>query len=137
MKYVPRIIDKELKEKLAAVGAVVIEGPRACGKTETARKIAASEVLLDVDKDARTLAEIDPAQALVGATPRLIDEWQLEPSIWNHVRRAIDDDRPPASLSSPGPQRLLTTSRGTRAPDALPACACAPSLSSKPGIPLA
>ena len=98
MKYVPRIIDKELKKKLAAVGAVVIEGPRACGKTETARQIAASEVLLDVDKDARTLAEIDPAQALVGATPRLIDEWQLEPSIWNHVRRAIDDRRAPGQF---------------------------------------
>ena len=93
MEYLPRIVDTQLKAKLAATGAVVIEGPRACGKTETARQLAASEVLLDVDKDARVLAEIDPAQALDGATPRLIDEWQIEPSLWNHVRRAIDDRR--------------------------------------------
>ncbi len=78
--YIKRIVDRELAERLAATGAVVIEGPRACGKTETARQIAASEVLLDVDKDARVLAGIAPSQVLAGATPRLIDEWQLEPS---------------------------------------------------------
>jgi len=49
MTYLPRIADKELIDKLASTGAVVIEGPKACGKTETARQIAASEVLLDVD----------------------------------------------------------------------------------------
>ncbi len=91
--YIKRIVDRELVERLAATGAVVIEGPRACGKTETARQIAASEVLLDVNEDARVLAGIAPSQILAGATPRLIDEWQLEPSIWNHVRRAIDDRR--------------------------------------------
>ncbi len=81
----------ELDERLAAAGAVVMEGPKASGKTATARQKAASEVLLDTDRNARELASVDPATALAGATPRLIDEWQLEPSIWNHVRRAVDD----------------------------------------------
>ena len=96
--YVERIVDAELSERLAATGAVVIEGPRACGKTETARQIAASEVLLDVDADARVLAGIAPSQVLAGAAPRLIDEWQLEPSIWNHVRRTIDDRNAPGQF---------------------------------------
>ncbi len=91
MNYLPRIVETELDECLAATGAVVMEGPKACGKTATARQKAASEVLLDTDRNARQLASVDPATALAGATPRLIDEWQLEPSIWNHVRRAVDD----------------------------------------------
>ena len=91
MLYLPRIVEMELDERLAAIGAVVMEGPKACGKTATARQKAASEVLLDTDRNARELASVDPATALAGATPRLIDEWQLEPSIWNHVRRAVDD----------------------------------------------
>lgn len=91
MTYLPRIADKELIDKLASAGAVVIEGPKACGKTETARRIAASEVLLDVDANARQAAAIDPALILEGEVPRLIDEWQLEPIIWNHIRRAVDD----------------------------------------------
>lgn len=57
--------------------------------------IVASEVLLDVDQDARHLAEADPAEVLKGPPPRLIDEWQLEPGIWNHVRRSVDDRRAP------------------------------------------
>lgn len=91
MAYLPRIADRELEKRLEAAGAVLIEGPKACGKTETARQIANSEVLLDVDVDAREAAEINPALILDGDVPRLIDEWQVEPSIWNHVRRAVDD----------------------------------------------
>ncbi|MGH8776835.1 MAG: ATP-binding protein [Jiangellaceae bacterium] len=68
-----------------------MEGPKACGKTATARQIAASEVLLDVDRQARQAVAVDPRLVLNGPTPRLIDEWQLEPEIWNHVRRAVDD----------------------------------------------
>ncbi len=75
----------------ASTGAVVIEGPKACGKTVTGRGMAASEVLLDVDEEARLAVGVDPALVLAGDTPRLIDEWQNEPSIWNHVRRAVDD----------------------------------------------
>jgi predicted AAA+ superfamily ATPase len=68
----------------------VVEGPKACGKTATAKQLAASEVLLDVDANARHAMAVDPALVLAGPTPRLIDEWQVEPAIWNHVRRAVD-----------------------------------------------
>jgi len=73
------------------MGAVVIEGPRACGKTATARQVAASEVQLDVDQNARRAVAVDPGLVLEGPAPRLIDEWQTEPEIWNHIRRAIDE----------------------------------------------
>jgi uncharacterized protein len=103
MTYVPRIVDAELRDRLKANGAVVIEGPKACGKTETARQQAASEVLLDVDPAAQRAAEIDPGLVLDGETPRLIDEWQIVPAVWNHVRREVD------SRGRPG-QFLLTGS---------------------------
>jgi uncharacterized protein len=96
--YRPRIVDGELAARLESTGAVAIEGPKACGKTATARRIAASEVLLDTDLEARRTATVDPALVLGGATPRLIDEWQLEPAIWNHVRRAIDDRHEPGQF---------------------------------------
>jgi predicted AAA+ superfamily ATPase len=95
MAYLPRIVDVELAELLAADGAVVIEGPKACGKTETARQRAASEVLLDVDVNAQQAATIDPSLILPGDRPRLIDEWQIKPAIWNHVRRAVDESQRP------------------------------------------
>lgn len=91
MTYLSRVVDPELRARLGAAGAVVIEGPKACGKTETARRLAASSVLLDVDENARRAAAVDPALVLDGRAPRLIDEWQIEPNIWNHVRRAVDD----------------------------------------------
>ena len=90
MTYLPRIVDAELAELLEAAGAVLVEGPRATGKTATAARAAASDVLLDVDDNARRMIGADPAAVLDGDTPRLIDEWQLEPAIWNHVRREID-----------------------------------------------
>ena len=90
MDYLPRIVDTELAELLEASGAVLIEGPKACGKTETALRAAASKVLLDVDDNARRMIGVDPAVVLEGDMPRLIDEWQLEPAIWNHVRRMVD-----------------------------------------------
>ena len=98
MSYLPRIVDGELAARLEASGGVVIEGPKARGKTETARQIAASEVRLDVDAEARLAISVDPALVLGGAPPRLIDEWQLEPAIWNHVRRAIDDRGAPGQF---------------------------------------
>ena len=90
MKYLPRIVDSELAESLGAAGAVLVEGPKASGKTATAMQAVESEVLLDVDDNARRMVGADPASVLDGGTPRLIDEWQLEPAIWNHVRRAVD-----------------------------------------------
>jgi predicted AAA+ superfamily ATPase len=91
MDYRPRIVDSELDRRLSAAGAVVIEGPKACGKTATARNLAASEVLLDIDANARQALAIDPRLVLDGDTPRLIDEWQVEPTIWNHIRRMVDE----------------------------------------------
>ena len=93
MTYLPRLVDAELAARLTGWRAVLIEGPKACGKTETARQIAASEVLLDVDENARQAAAIDPSLLLAGEMPRLIDEWQLEPAVWNHVRRWVDDKK--------------------------------------------
>ncbi|HET7418715.1 MAG TPA: DUF4143 domain-containing protein [Solirubrobacterales bacterium] len=90
MSYLPRVADGELQNHLASTGAVLVEGPKACGKTETARQLAASEVLLDVDVEARKAATLDPRLILEGDIPRLIDEWQLAPEIWNHIRRAVD-----------------------------------------------
>ncbi len=91
MEYLPRVADSELARRLSVAVAVVVEGPRACGKTSTARQVAASEVLLDTDENARRLVDADPAAALAGAVPRLFDEWQVAPAVWNQVRRAVDE----------------------------------------------
>lgn len=103
MSYVNRIADGLVGAALEAIGAVVIEGPKACGKTETARQHAASEVLLDLDAEAQRAAAIDPRLVLPGAVPRLVDEWQREPGIWDAVRREVD------ARHSPG-QFILTGS---------------------------
>lgn len=92
MAYRPRVADQLLHDRLTSAGAVVLEGPKACGKTWTARQFAASEVLLDVDAGARQALDADPALILGGAAPRLVDEWQIGGTpLWNHVRRAVDD----------------------------------------------
>jgi hypothetical protein len=91
VEYRPRVADAELSALLRATGAVVVEGPRACGKTETALRAAASAVRLDVDDAARAAGLLSPSLLLDGPRPRLIDEWQLVPGVWNHVRRAVDD----------------------------------------------
>ena len=101
--YRPRIVDGELRACLASAGAVVIEGPKACGKTRLAQQLAASTVLLDVDTAARQALAVDPALVLAGPRPRLLDEWQVEPALWNQVRRAVD------AVEAPG-QFLLTGS---------------------------
>ncbi|MCY3952475.1 MAG: DUF4143 domain-containing protein [bacterium] len=80
-----------IAEALARMPAVVIEGPRGCGKTWAARNAARSEVLFDGDVNARTLAVVAPHLVLDGAEPRLLDEWQLAPEIWNQARRACDE----------------------------------------------
>ena len=89
--YRPRSADALLQRMLRASGAVVIEGARGSGKTATARQAAGSEVLLDTDEQARAAGLIAPELLLGGARPRLIDEWQLVPAVWNQVRRAVDD----------------------------------------------
>ncbi len=99
MRYRPRIADRQLAERLSASGAVLIEGPKACGKTETARQVARSEVLLDVDAAAQAVLAVSPDLLLDGLTPRLIDEWQIAAdTIWNHVRRQVDQRQLPGQF---------------------------------------
>src|SRR6056297_1105668 len=90
VQYQARVVDAELQKRLVASGAVVIEGAKACGKTATATRVAASHVMLDVDARARQALAVDPSLVLDGERPRLLDEWQVEPRLWNHVRRAVD-----------------------------------------------
>ena len=88
--YLPRIVDAEMRRALRAAGCVVLEGPRACGKTWTGLRFAASAVRLDIDADSRTIGSVEPSALLAGASPRLLDEWQVVPMVWNHVRHACD-----------------------------------------------
>lgn len=91
--YRRRIADVILSRKLEGKGAVLIEGPKWCGKTTTAEQIAKSILYMD-DPDSReqnmTMASVNPKRLLVGDTPRLIDEWQLAPSLWDAVRFEVD-----------------------------------------------
>lgn len=89
-EYLPRLADLRLERALRASGAVVLEGPKACGKTTTAMRLARSAVRLDADFALRTAALADPSILLPGDTPRLIDEWQLAPGVWNAVRAEVD-----------------------------------------------
>ena len=91
MRYYKRFVDQELRERLQSSGAILIEGTKGCGKTETAIQMAASVVRLDVDEQVRLQMEVDPKTILPGAAPRLIDEWQEHPRIWNYVRHEVDD----------------------------------------------
>ena len=91
--YRPRIVDAILKRKLAGKGAVLIKGPKWCGKTTTAEQLAGS-VLYMADTGRReqnvALANVDPHQLLEGPEPRLIDEWQVAPVLWDAVRFEVD-----------------------------------------------
>ena len=89
--YRPRVVDREVSETLQASPAVLLDGPRASGKTWTGRHFARSEALLDTLPGARLAASVDASRLLDGAVPRLLDEWQQVPGIWNPMRRACDD----------------------------------------------
>jgi len=91
--YLKRFADKALQNRLKESGAVLIQGPKSCGKTETAVQASRSLARLDTDTEIRSLMEINPKAALEGAVPRLIDEWQEYPRIWNYVRREVDDKK--------------------------------------------
>ena len=89
MRYLKRICDEELAFRLESKGAVLIEGPKWCGKTTTAEQQAKSALYLqDPSKKGQylRLAQIAPSQLLGGKTPRLLDEWQLAPELWDAVR---------------------------------------------------
>ena len=97
MKYKQRIADALLAQKLQAKGAILIEGPKWCGKTTTAKQVAGS--MLDLG-DSSVLAEAEddmqfrPKKLLEGDTPRLIDEWQGIPALWDMVRSEVDKRDP-------------------------------------------
>lgn len=91
--YTARVADAAVAAALGAMPTVVIEGPRGCGKTWTGRRFARSEVLFDRDLNARRSVSVAPGLALEGPEPRLLDEWQLAPEVWNQVRHASDEDQ--------------------------------------------
>ena len=92
-KYKSRIADEILERKLKGKGAVLIEGPKWCGKTTTAEQIAKSVLYMADPANGEqnlTLADINPSLLLTGDTPRLIDEWQLAPKLWDAIRFEVD-----------------------------------------------
>ena len=91
--YRKRIVDEILAEKLEGKGAVLIEGPKWCGKTTTAEQIASSILYMDDPQTIEqniTMAAISPKVLLNGETPRLIDEWQIAPKLWDAIRFEVD-----------------------------------------------
>ena len=98
-RYIARCIDRLIERDLSIFGAVLIQGPKWCGKTTTAQRFAASSLSLSDPAGgfaALQLARLDPAQAVVGSAPRLIDEWQEEPKIWDAYAEFVIDA--PASV---------------------------------------
>lgn len=93
LNYRKRIADRILKRKLEGKGAVLIEGPKWCGKTTTAEQIAASVLYMD-DPETKeqniAMSDLSPKRLLKGAVPRLIDEWQLAPKLWDAIRFEVD-----------------------------------------------
>lgn len=93
MTYKKRVVDELLARKLRATGAALIEGPKWCGKTTTAEQIAKSILYMSEPEKLTSnlqLADLDPRRLLEGATPRLIDEWQIAPKLWDAVRFEVD-----------------------------------------------
>ena len=91
MKYKERITDSELERKLVASGALLIRGAKACGKTESAKQFAQSILQVDRDENVSVLMDTSPKRLLLGETPRLIDEWQTQPNLWNYIRHEVDE----------------------------------------------
>lgn len=91
--YKKRIADRILKNKLEGKGAILIEGPKWCGKTTTAEQLASSVLYMDDPQRKNQnimMSEINPGRLLQGSTPRLIDEWQLAPKLWDAIRFEVD-----------------------------------------------
>ncbi|MDR0482713.1 MAG: DUF4143 domain-containing protein [Cellulomonadaceae bacterium] len=91
--YLPRIADGELARRRRALGAVLVDGPKACGKTETASQVAATIYRMDRDKVARALVDNEPDALFSPPAPILFDEWQETPEIWNIIRHKVDERR--------------------------------------------
>ena len=100
-KYKQRISDRILKRKVLGKGAVLIEGPKWCGKTTTAKQLAKSVLDLgdsSVLRQSVQLIELSPKTLLEGKTPRLIDEWQALPPIWDSIRSEVDNRGEPSQF---------------------------------------
>lgn len=109
--YYERIVDKIIEEKLKYTGAVYIRGPKWCGKSTTAKRVCNSFAELgDIqgDFDYVQLADLSPALVLSGDTPRLIDEWQLAPQLWNAVKSEIDRRNLPGQFVLTGSSTPIT-----------------------------
>ena len=91
MEYVRRVVDDDLDELLPRLPAVALEGAKGVGKTSTAQQRAAT-VLRLLDPGQRQTIAADPTVIRHLPKPLLLDEWQLEPALWNHVREAVDED---------------------------------------------
>jgi len=92
-QYLPRICDSELQNVLTAMGAVLIEGAKWCGKTSTAANVAKSTLFMQDPDNApsyQQMADTKPSLLLKGDNPRLIDEWQMSPVLWDAVRYEVD-----------------------------------------------
>jgi predicted AAA+ superfamily ATPase len=105
MRYIKRLADQELQRRLAYSGAVVIEGAKATGKTATALQCAKTVHRFDTDPNARTLAAVAPDILLKQTPPVLLDEWQLAPELWNHVRQTVDEGSSPGHFILTGSAR--------------------------------
>ena len=111
--YFPRIVDQVIQHKLSYAGAIELRGPKWCGKTQSALQHAASSLMMqdpDKKKDYLLLANTKPSILLKGPTPRLIDEWQEAPQLWDAVRFSVDQSSKPGLF-------LLT---GSSTPTSLP-----------------
>ncbi len=94
VKYLPRILDEDLEKYLTMIGAILIVGPKWCGKTTTGEQHAKSVLKLQDRDNYKTnmmWADIEPSRLLKGDKPRLIDEWQVAPVLWDSVRTSIDE----------------------------------------------
>lgn len=118
--YKKRIADILLERKLAGKGAVLIEGPKWCGKTTTASMQAKSILDLgdsEILKESKSMVEISPKKLLEGETPRLIDEWQTLPALWDSIRNLVDKRQEVSQFiltgSSVLPEANETTHSGT------------------------
>ena len=108
--YIPRVVDDEIRRRLRTSGAVLIEGPKYCGKTTSASTVAASVLYMqdeDTSEDNLKIAGLQPSLLLEGEKPRLIDEWQMAPKLWGAIRFDID--------RNPGFGRYILT--GSTSPD--------------------
>ena len=119
MKYITRVTDTIVKEKLEGLGGLMIVGPKWCGKTSTAEQFSNSALYLDASEGGNNniqIASLNPSLLLEGATPRLIDEWQISPNLFDAARREIDKRNASGQFIFTGsatPQERKTLHSGT------------------------